>query len=255
MDQFTFLEIKSLQTALTGDHLLVGWLLMGGRLPQCLSCFLVLSLVLKETCLTFSDSCRPPRGLKANWGVRDTRAVIWALFLCTAEESEARLGHLNHRAVFPCYLHSTALTAYSQCQWSYPKWRWGLDPGCGTSQIYQCFLPSDLPLLEGGGWQLLAGAILSRVLILSLHWKTMHLAPNFSQKGRLLWIMETLDSCLWLYMQLSNVILRWRQFMYIRDTFQLYWLLSYWKEKQNKTPFTKWYSIWVCSPTHLWPWE
>lgn len=24
-DQFSFLEIKSLQTALTGDHLLVGW--------------------------------------------------------------------------------------------------------------------------------------------------------------------------------------------------------------------------------------
>lgn len=61
-DQFSFLEIKSLQTALTGDHLLVGWRPMGGRLPQCLSRFLVVSSVLKETCLPFSDSCRPPVG-------------------------------------------------------------------------------------------------------------------------------------------------------------------------------------------------
>lgn len=72
-DQFSFLETKSLQTALTGDHLLVGWRLMWGRLPQCLSRFLVVSSVLKEMCLPFSDSCRPPRGLRANRGVKRHR--------------------------------------------------------------------------------------------------------------------------------------------------------------------------------------
>lgn len=47
--------------------------------------------------------------------------------------------------------------------------------------------------------------------------------------------METLDSCLWLYTQLLNVILIWRPFMYLRHTSQLFRLLSNWKEKQNKT--------------------
>lgn len=110
-DQFSFLEIKSLQTALTGDHLLVGWRLMWGRLPQCLSRFLVVSSVLKEMCLPFSDSCRPPRGLRANRGVRDTGAVTRAQFLCRAAESEARLGRVNLGAGFPSYLHSPPLTA------------------------------------------------------------------------------------------------------------------------------------------------
>lgn len=55
---------------------------MWGRLPQCLSRFLVVSSVLKETCLPFSDSRRPLRGLRANRGVRDTGAVLRAqLFL------------------------------------------------------------------------------------------------------------------------------------------------------------------------------
>lgn len=110
-DQFSFLEIKSLQTALTGDHLLVGWRPMWGRLPQCLSRFLVVSSVLKKMCLPFSDSCRPPRGLRANRGVRDTGAVTRAQFLCRAAESEARLGRVNLGAGFPGYLHSPPLTA------------------------------------------------------------------------------------------------------------------------------------------------
>lgn len=110
-DQFSFLEIKSLQTALTGDHLLVGWRLMWGRLPQCLSRFLVVSSVLKKMCLPFSDSCRPPRGLRANRGVRDTGAVTRAQFLCRAAESEARLGRVNLGAGFPGYFHSPPLTA------------------------------------------------------------------------------------------------------------------------------------------------
>lgn len=54
----------------------------------------------------------------------------------------------------------------------------GSGPRGGTSQIYQCSLPSDLPLLEGGGEQPLAGAILSTLLILSQLWKTMHLSTR-----------------------------------------------------------------------------
>lgn len=113
-----------------------------------------------------------------------------------------------------------------------PSVELGSRPRGGTSQIYQCFLPSALPLAEEAGsrWW---GSILSTVRIPSQLWKTMHPSTQLHQRGRLPRIMETLDSCLWLYMQLLNVILIWRPFMYLRHASQLFW--RYWEGKQNKT--------------------
>jgi hypothetical protein len=132
--------------------------------------------VLKETCLPFSDSRRPLRGLRANRGVRDTGAVIRAqLFLQGSRIRSQTCKPRSWVSRLPSLATPNCLVTMSG---KLPSVELGSGPRGGTSQSYQCFLPSDLPLLEGGGEQPLAGAILSTVLIQSQLWKTMHLSTR-----------------------------------------------------------------------------
>lgn len=224
---------------------------MWGRLPQCLSRFLVVSSVLKETCLPFSDSRRPLRGLRANRGVRDTGAVIRAqLFLQGSRIRSQTCKPRSWVSRLPSLATPNCLVTMSG---KLPSVELGSGPRGGTSQSYQCFLPSDLPLLEGGGEQPLAGAILSTVLIQSQLWKTMHLSTRLQPERE----TSVDNGNPWFLSVILHAVVKCHfnmKTIHVPNTFQL---LSYWKEKQNKQTkksFTKWYFTWVRSPTHLWPW-
>lgn len=135
-----------------------------------------------------------------------------------------------------------------------PSVELGSGPRGGTSQIYQCFLPSDLPLLEGGGGQPLAGAILSTVLILSQLWKTMHPSTRLqperetsADNGNPWFLSVTLHAVVRCHFNMKTI--------HVPKTYLPTLLtLELLERKTKQKSFTKWYSTWVRSPTHLWPW-